>query len=122
MEQLNKIELRGIVGRIELQSVHDAIYARFSVMTDYGYFSKDGTPVIETTWHNCAGWVKPEEVELYKSIRKGDTIHLTGRLRIDRYCDENGNDRTRPTIAVQKVLSVDHKAVMPGIQYRNTRQ
>ncbi len=49
MEQLNKIELRGNVGNIRIQTVGDNEVAHFSLATNYAYKGKDGTPVIETT-------------------------------------------------------------------------
>ena len=52
MEQLNKIELRGNVGNIRVQAVGENEVANFSLATNFAYKSKDGTPVIETTWHN----------------------------------------------------------------------
>ena len=110
MEFLNKIEIRGIVGRIELQSIGDATYARFSVMTEHAYTTpRNGMVAIDTTWHDCSRWVKPEEYQTYRSIGKGDTIHLTGRIKNTRYNDENGHDHIHTSIAVAEVLSVEHK-------------
>ena len=56
MEQLNRIELRGNVGNIKLQTVGDKLAARFTVATNYAYKDKDGSAVIETTWHNINAW------------------------------------------------------------------
>ena len=50
MEQINKIELRGNVGNVKLQTVGNNENIRFSVATNYAYKDKEGRPVIETTW------------------------------------------------------------------------
>ena len=49
MEQLNRIEIRGHVGNVNVVAVGDAKVAHFSLATNYAYKGKDGTPVIETT-------------------------------------------------------------------------
>lgn len=49
MEQLNRIELKGNVGNVKVQTVGDNEVARFSVATNYVFKGKDGQPVIETT-------------------------------------------------------------------------
>ena len=56
MEQINKIELRGNVGNVKLQTVGNNENIRFSVATNYAYKDKEGRPVIETTWHNVTAW------------------------------------------------------------------
>lgn len=53
MEQLNKIEIRGIVGSVYVKDFVNAKVANISVATNYGYTSRDGSAVIETTcYHN----------------------------------------------------------------------
>ena len=101
MEQLNKVELRGIVGNAKSQSVGNQSVTRFSVATDYAYKSKDGTPIVETTWHNCTAWSSnaPDAVKL----ERGKGVHLTGRLRIQRYVGADGTDRTATEILVQSL-------------------
>ena len=42
MEQINKIELRGNVGNVKLQTVGNNENIRFSVATNYAYKDKEG--------------------------------------------------------------------------------
>ncbi|MBQ6957007.1 MAG: hypothetical protein IJP77_00430 [Bacteroidales bacterium] len=49
MEQLNKVEIRGIVGSVYVKDFGNTKVANISVATQYGYKSKDGSAVIETT-------------------------------------------------------------------------
>jgi len=52
MEQINRIELRGIIGHVKVQKIQDLSMARLSVATNYAYKDRNGTPIIETTWHD----------------------------------------------------------------------
>ncbi len=101
MEQLNRIELRGIVGNARTQTVGDQSVTRFSVATDYIYNSKDGVPIVETTWHNCSAWssTAPDA----EKLERGVGVHLTGRVRMQRYVDSDGNDRTIYEVLVQSL-------------------
>lgn len=84
MEQLNKIELRGNVGNVKIQEVGQNEVAKFSLATNYVFKGKDGSPVIETTWHNVAAW-SGRGMPDFKNIRKGSLVHVSGRLRCQRY-------------------------------------
>ena len=46
MEQLNRIELRGIVGNARIQNIGDTEMARFSVATDHAFKNRSGEAVI----------------------------------------------------------------------------
>ena len=85
MEQINKIELRGIVGSVRLQHINDKEMAKFTVVTNRAYKNKEGAPVIETQWHNVTALDK---------IVKGCAVHLTGRLQVQRYNGIDGIERT----------------------------
>ena len=52
MEQLNRIELRGIVGNARIQNIGDTEMARFSVATDHAFKNRSGEAVIETTCYS----------------------------------------------------------------------
>ena len=87
MEQLNRIELKGTVGSVYVKDFQNTKCTNFSLATNYSYVSKDGTPVIETTWHRIIAWECPE-------ITKGSHVHVIGRLRAQRFTDANGNPQT----------------------------
>lgn len=88
MEQLNRVELRGVVGSVRESKVGDLIFVRLTVATNYMYKSKDGSPVIETTWHQVEKFFdrSPE-------FKKGDKVYVLGRLRAQRYTRENGDEQ-----------------------------
>lgn len=93
MEQLNKIEIQGIVGNVRIQDVADTKVANFSVATNYAYKSKDGGIIIETTWHNVVAW-EGNEIQHLDQLKKGTLVHIRGRLRNRRYTAADGAERT----------------------------
>ena len=93
MEQLNKVEIRGILGTIRLQNVGGSSFASMSVATNYAYKSKDGCAVIETTWHTVRAWEGRNICDL-STLQKGDSVHVIGRIREQRYMASGGTERT----------------------------
>ncbi len=49
MEQLNRIEIRGNVGNVNVLNVGNTRVAHFSVATNFAYKDRNGEPVIDTT-------------------------------------------------------------------------
>lgn len=102
MEFLNKIEIRGIVGNSSIQKVGDTRICRFSVVTELAYKGNDGTNIIESTWFSCQIFEGPGICNL-DTITRGAIVHVTGRLKCNRYVDANGNDRVQYEIVARKV-------------------
>lgn len=92
MEQINKVEIRGTVGMCNLHVVGDKTVARLSVATNYSFKSRDGYLVTETTWHSVTAW-QGEGIAPLESIQKGNTVHITGRIRQSHFTDRDGIDR-----------------------------
>lgn len=92
MEHLNKVELKGIVGTVKVTDVGDSAVARISVATDYIYKDRTGIPVVETTWHGVTVW--KEKCRGFADLRKGCAVHVTGRLRTQRYTAMDGSERS----------------------------
>ena len=101
MEFINKLELRGFVGVCDIHEVGDNKCARFAVCTQYSYDSMDKTPVIDITWHNCVAWAS--EVPACKNLKKGDLVHLTGRLRRFKYTLADGAEATGYDVMVHEL-------------------
>lgn len=106
MEQLNRVELRGVLGVIRLQAVGESRYAMMTVATDYAYKDTEGCAVIETTWHLVTAWEGKACADL-SSLRKGDRIYVTGRLRNRRYVDAAGMERQQVDIVAQHVEKIE---------------
>lgn len=86
MEQINRIELRGIVGSVYVKDFGDTKATNFSLATNYACKDKSGCVIIETTWHKVIAWDAPP-------IKKGDTVHVLGRLRERRYVGSDGSEQ-----------------------------
>lgn len=106
IEQINRVELRGKVGNVRLNTTEEAQVANFSIATNYVYKQKDGTPVIETTWHNVVVWSGRERGDL-SFIKKGRSLHVTGRIRVSHYLAADGTERSIYEIIASSVEPVE---------------
>jgi len=102
MEQINRIELLGIVGNVRLQYINDRRMARFTVVTNRAYKNKEGAPVIETQWHNVTAF-EGKGVQGLEMLHKGCAVHLWGRLQVQRIAAEDGSDRTYVDVICNKL-------------------
>lgn len=96
MEFLNKVELKGVVGRVSTTKVADKAVTNFSLMTEQVNVNKDGLQTTEVTWFNCTTF---NEI----AISMGDNAHVLGRLRIRRYTAEDGTERVSYEVVVDSV-------------------
>lgn len=106
MEQINKIELRGNVGNVKVQKVGDKQSVRFSIATNYAYRGKDGNPIIETTWHNVTAW-SGKGMPDFNAIGKGSLVHVSGRLRSQKFEGDDGIERTSYEVVANKLAILD---------------
>ena len=97
MEQLNKVELIGVVGTIKVQTVQGVQMA-----TNYAYKDKDGTPVIETTWHNITAW-EGRNMPDFSEIQRGTNLKVIGRLRYERYTTPEGHEVAHTDVIASKI-------------------
>ena len=106
MEQLNRIELRGVVGSVRLQTFEDSRMARISLATNYAYKDRDGAAVIDTSWHNVLAWEGRNIHDLDK-ITKGTKLYVTGRIRYQKYTGLDGVDRVGTDILASRIQIID---------------
>ncbi|MBR1509878.1 MAG: single-stranded DNA-binding protein [Bacteroidales bacterium] len=93
MEFLNRIELRGVVGRADVNSYNGSLVCNFSVVTENSAVDKEGNSTVESTWFNVTAWEgQPGIPDLY-SIQKGGWIRVVGRLRQRKYVTQDGEER-----------------------------
>ena len=105
MEQLNKVELRGVVGSASTDNVGGVTIVKFSVATNYVYMSKGGDPVIETTWHQVSAL--SSLIADGRDVQRGDNVYVCGRLRRIRYTDSDGIEKVIYEIMANKVQVLD---------------
>lgn len=106
MEQLNKIELRGNVGFVRVQTVGDKRVMHLSVATNYVYKGRNGEPVIETTWHNVTVW-EGKNTPDFSKVEKGSKVFISGRLRFQRYNDNDGIERVVYDVIANQLSVLD---------------
>ena len=106
MEQLNRIELRGVVGSIRTQTFSDNVMARMTVATNYAYKDREGAAVIDTSWHNVVAW-EGKNIHGLADITRGTKIHVVGRLRYQKYTGSDGVERLSTDIVASKVAVID---------------
>lgn len=106
MEQLNRVELRGNVGFVRVQNVNDKRVVHLSVATNYVYKGRSGEPVIETTWHNVTAW-DGKGMPDFAQIEKGAKIHVIGRIRCQRYTDNDGIERINYDVAASQMNLIE---------------
>ena len=107
MEQLNRLEIRGNVGNVNILRVGDTRVAHFSVATNVAYKGRNGEPVIETTWHNVTAWEGNKGIPSLDIICKGFPVYVAGRLRSQKYTANDGTERTSMEVIASTVEPVD---------------
>lgn len=55
----------------------------------------------ETCFVDCTAWGKTGET-IAKFLKKGDPIHLEGRLTFDSWKDQNGNNRSKLKVTIDQ--------------------
>ncbi|MBQ7269023.1 MAG: single-stranded DNA-binding protein [Bacteroidales bacterium] len=103
MEQLNRVELRGNVGSVKLQTGANNHGARITLATNSAYHDKDGAPVIDTQWHNIVAW-ESRNIRNLEKIQKGDKLYVAGRLRYQKYTGQDGVERVQTDILANKIV------------------
>ena len=107
MEFLNRIQLRGVVGKADITTFSSqSQVCNFSVVTEYSTVDREGNSAIETTWFNVSAWHGREGVDDIYSIQKGVWVEVTGRLRNRKYTTQNGEERYTTEIVARKVKLV----------------
>ncbi len=93
MEDINRIELQDQVGHdARIVKVGETTVARFSLATTEIYKDRDGLTRAETTWHSVTAW-QGKNMPDFKSITKGCTAQVVGRLRQRRYTAIDGEEK-----------------------------
>lgn len=106
MEQLNRVELRGVVGSIRVHPYEESKMARIGLATNYAYKDRNGTAVIDTSWHNVIAWEGRCAEDLEK-IGKGTKLRVVGRIRYQKYTGVDGEERIGTDIVAAHVEIID---------------
>jgi len=111
MEQLNRIELRGNVGSVKVQTYNDRKVAKLTIATNYAYRGNEGEPIIETTWHNVSAW-EGRDVTGLEKLQKGSKVYVCGRMRVQKFNDNEGQEKTYYEVLASKLQTIDENTQM----------
>lgn len=106
MECLNKVQLKGWVGNSQVSTFGATKVNRFSLATNYAFRDRNGDPIIETTWHRCLVWDRPDLPDIEKIV-KGAKVELEGRIRAGKYTGADGVEASYWEILVQNFKVLD---------------
>ena len=106
MEQLNRIEIRGVIGSLKLQTFSETVMARITVATNYAYKDKTGKAVIETNWHSIVTR-EGKYVKDLEKLKKGDKVYVQGRLRYQKISGDDGSERMFADIVANRLMVID---------------
>lgn len=110
MQQINKVEILGVVGAVSVRPCTPNINAAtFSVATNHTYKNHSGDIIVETVWHRVIAWDNVVKADL-NTIKKGTWVHVKGRLRNVRYTDASGQERTTFEVYANELEIVDPKS------------
>ena len=93
MEFLNRIEIQGVTGAVAITPVGDTRMARFSVVTETAYNGRDGGIIVDCTWFSVSAF-ESAKIRCLDQLAKGKVVRVLGRVRVQRYTDGNGAERS----------------------------
>lgn len=107
---LNKVQIIGRLGDdIEInQTEAGTSVTNFSIATNRSWKNKEGEKIEETEWHRVNAWDKGAET-LGKYLSKGDQVYIEGRLKTDKYEDENGVEKYATKIVMENFRFLSNK-------------
>ena len=105
MEFINRVEIQGIVGSVRDMAIADTHCYRFSAVTEIAYTGRDGSSVIDCTWHNITAFT-PRGVA-WDWLAKGAVVHVQGRLRASKYVSASGEESRVVEILADSVEKVE---------------
>lgn len=115
---LNKVQLIGHVGQIEIKSFDGQNGPRkcatFSLATTERYKDRSGNIVNNTEWHNIVSWNHAEVCEKY--VQKGTQLYIEGKLRTRSWEDKSGNKRYVTEIMADSLQLLGKKENSQGEQ------
>ena len=105
------VEVVGRLGRDpELKETDKGVrYAKLSIATSERFERGDGVKVDDKQWHNATIWGEKAH-EIASQFKKGDSVALSGDLRINTYEKDGGKNRVEE-ITVKDVRLNTEKAV-----------
>lgn len=104
---INKVILLGRLGKdpVVRKLESGRIVANVTLATNEKYM-KDGQVMESTEWHNLEMWDQQAQ-NAEKYFKKGMLLYCEGRIRTDRYNDQDGLEKTVRKIRVISYQMID---------------
>ena len=104
---INKVILLGRLGKdpVIRKLENGRIVANVTLATNEKYM-KDGQVMESTEWHNLEMWDQQAQ-NAEKYFKKGMLLYCEGRIRTDRYTDQEGQEKTVRKIRVISYQMID---------------
>lgn len=101
MAGVNKVILVGNLGQDpEVKYLEgDKVVANVSLATTESYNDRSGNRIDQTEWHDLEMWDQQAKIA-EKYLRKGSQIYVEGKIRTEKWNDENNQPRKRTRIRV----------------------
>lgn len=95
-----------IIGRLtrdaEVRTLkNDKQVVNFSIATNDSYKNKQGEPVKQTTYFDCAYWLSTKVSTL---LTKGTLVELTGRVSARAWVDKDGEPKSALNFHTAKII------------------
>ena len=105
MAGLNKAQIIGNIGKVEIRATKDGGQV-VSISVATSYKAKDGNDVVE--WHNIIFFSKLADVAA-QYLKKGMKVYIEGQLKTEKYQAKDGTDRYTTKIIAQQMQMLDKK-------------
>lgn len=126
MAGVNKVILLGHLGADpEVKHLDgDKIVANLGLATTESYTDKSGTRVDQTEWHDLELWDGLAKIA-EKYLKKGMQIYVEGKIKSDKWVDDQGQNRKKMKIRVINITMLgkpDGTNASQADGNQNTRQ
>jgi single-strand DNA-binding protein len=110
MAGVNKVILLGNLGADpEVKYLEgDKVVANLSLATTEAYNDRNGNRVEQTEWHDLELWDQQAKIA-EKYLKKGSQIYVEGKIKSDKWVDEQGQNRKKVRIRVLSFTMVGGK-------------
>lgn len=100
LQFINKVEIQGVVGKIQRSVYGNKAAVAMSVCTQTAYNNANGIPVVDTLWIQVAYWTDANDNHF---PYRGDWINATGRLRSRKYMTPDKEEHTTYDLLAETV-------------------
>ena len=115
MANYNKIMIMGNLTRDpELSYLpNNTPVCKIGMASNRRYRQQDGEQAEETLFIDCTAFGKQAEI-LNQYRRKGQPLFIEGRLKLDRWQDKEGNNRSKHQIVIENFQFIESRASNDG--------